>query len=291
MSRNFKDELVRMALKAGGSNKTRHDRVETAKRFYAYLQQHNIQIKSAEHIKTRYVQAYITERKNGGLGLGTLQNEMAHLRGILRSAGKEKIVKSPDISNKALGIGGRSRMGTKTACPEGKYKEAVAFASARDKGVAATLQLQRTFGLRMQEAVQASQSLRTWEKQLTAGRRTISVTFGTKGGRPRETLVLDRERALSAVRNALSVAKERGGKLINKPDLKSAKDYYERETRQAGLTGEHSNHSLRYAWAQDCMKALEADGLSREEALAQTSQYLGHGDGRGRYVERVYART
>jgi hypothetical protein len=289
MSRNFEDELTRLALKAGGSHKTRHDRVETAKRFHAHLQRHNIQVKSAEHIKTRYIVAYIEQRKTE-VGLRTLQNEMAHIRGILESAGKTKLAASEAISNQKLGIGGASRVGTKTACPDGKYHEILKVAMSRDAGVAATLQLQRTFGLRAQEAVEASKSLKTWEKQIAGGRPTISLTYGSKGGRPREILVLDREKALSVVKNAMKVAKEHNGHLINKPNLKSAMYYYTRETRIAGLAGEHSNHSLRYAWAQDCMKALEHNGITREEALAQTSQYLGHGDGRGRYVERVYSR-
>ena len=34
----------------------------------------------------------------------------------------------------------------------------------------------------------------------------------------------------------------------------------------------------------------EAQGFSHKDALAQTSQDLGHGDGRGRYIEQVYSR-
>jgi hypothetical protein len=36
------------------------------------------------------------------------------------------------------------------------------------------------------------------------------------------------------------------------------------------------------------VKTLEQKGYEREEALALTSQYLGHGDGRGRWLKHVY---
>jgi hypothetical protein len=58
-------------------------------------------------------------------------------------------------------------------------------------------------------------------------------------------------------------------------DLKEAKNAYSHAVAEAGLTGEHSTHSLRYAWAQECLKTLERQGFDREEALALTSQYLG----------------
>ncbi|MCR2697983.1 DNA-binding protein, partial [Salmonella enterica] len=54
---------------------------------------------------------------------------------------------------------------------------------------------------------------------------------------------------------------------------------------------EYSPHSLRYAWAQDAIRYYEEQGLSHKEALAVTSTDLGHGDGRGIYIEQVYGYT
>ncbi|MFW8411894.1 DNA-binding protein, partial [Klebsiella pneumoniae] len=48
--------------------------------------------------------------------------------------------------------------------------------------------------------------------------------------------------------------------------------------------------SFRYAWTQDALRRYLAQGFSHREALALTSMDLGHGDGRGRYVVRVYGR-
>lgn len=102
------------------------------------------------------------------------------------------------------------------------------------------------------------------------------------------TQVTDREAVRQAVKEALNIAGERDGHLIDKPDLKSAMDYWHNHLRDAGLTGEYSPHSLRYAWAQDAIRYYEEQGLSHKEALAATSTDLGHGDGRGRYIEQVY---
>ena len=89
-------------------------------------------------------------------------------------------------------------------------------------GLAASLQLARVMGLRGQEAVQCCQSLKTWDKQLEKGAERLSVIFGTKGGRPRITQVIDREAVRQAVKEALNIAGKRDGHLIDKPDLKSA---------------------------------------------------------------------
>ncbi|OWG22441.1 DNA-binding prophage protein [Klebsiella pneumoniae BIDMC 35] len=102
--------------------------------------------------------------------------------------------------------------------------------------------------------------------------------------------MIDREAVRQAVKEALNIAGKRDGHLIDNPDLKSAMDYWHNHLRDAGLTGEYSPHSLRYAWAQDAIQHYQEQGLSHKEALAVTSTDLGHGDGRGKYIEQVYNR-
>ncbi len=116
------------------------------------------------------------------------------------------------------------------------------------------------------------------------------MVFGTKGGRPRETIILDVVAVRKALDNALTVAEDRHGRLIDKPDLKSAMKYWHSQAARLGLTGAYSPHSLRYAWAQDAMHHYLAQGFCEKEALAMTAMDLGHGDGRGRYVAQVYGR-
>ena len=54
------------------------------------------------------------------------------------------------------------------------------------------------------------------------------------------------------------------------------------------LTGKYSPHSMRYAYARDRHNAYLKDGFSQKESLAMVSMDLGHGDGRGTYVKKVY---
>ena len=100
--------------------------------------------------------------------------------------------------------------------------------------------------------------------------------------------MIDREAVRQAVKEALNIAGKRDGHLIDKPDLKSAMDYWHNQAARIGLAGAYSPHSLRYAWAQDALHHYLAQGFSRKEALAMVAMDLGHGDGRGRYVAQVY---
>lgn len=207
---------------------------------------------------------------------------------MFKQGGREKLAVSDRLTNNALGLSGASRAGTKFAIPDECYQAVLLAAQQRDKGLACALQLARLLVLRSQEAVQCASSLKTWEKQLERHQQTLTVVFGTKGGRQRETQIIDREAIERAVKAALKVAETRNGRLIDKPDLKTAMNFWRTQTTRLGLTGHYSPHSLRYAWAQDAIRHYLSQGFSRSETRALTSMDLGHGDGRGRYVERVY---
>ncbi len=250
----------------------------------------NIQIKSLNNLKTKHVEHYVDARLSQGITKRTVQNEMSALRNIFRMAGREKLETSPRLSNQALGLSGTSRAGTKQAIPDATFQIIYQKALERDVGFAVTLKLARLLGLRSQEAVQCSASLKSWRKQLEQPEPKLHVVFGTKGGRPRQTHVLNIAAVKEAVEQAIVVAEQQGGRLIDKPDLRQAMNYWRAHTTKIGLTGCHSPHSLRYAWAQDALVFYQQNGFSRQEARALVSMDLGHGDGRGRYVERVYSR-
>lgn len=275
-------EMKALAKKAGGSFKTVNDRIHITKRFSEHLRALNIQIQRVEQIKVRHIECYIEERLEQDIGLRTLQNEMAALRAVLRQAGRRQVVEHPRLTNKALGVSGASRNGTHRAITQEHYQQVMEKARAEDAGLAAALEIARLMGLRSQEAVQSSQSLKTWLKSMERGETRLKVVFGTKGGRPRHTTVLD----TGAVR--IRVADRRDGRLIGKPGLKTAMNHWHRQAAKVGLTGEFSPHSLRYAWAQDAIRHYLAQGFSEKESLALTATDLGHGDGRGRWVKQVY---
>ena len=286
-------EMKALAKKAGGSFKTVNDRIHITKRFSEHLRALNIQIQRVEQIKVRHIECYIQARLAQEIGKRTLQNEMASLRGVLqqavlRQAGRRQVVEHPRLTNKALGVSGASRNGTRRAITPEHYQQVMEKARAEDAGLAAALEIARLMGLRSQEAVQSSLSLKTWLKAIERGENRLKVVFGTKGGRPRHTTVLDTGAVRKALEKALLVADRHNGRLIDKPDLKMALESWHKQVIKVGLKGEFSPHSLRYAWAQDAIRHYLAQGFSEKESLALTATDLGHGDGRGRWVKQVY---
>lgn len=283
-------EMKKLAQQAGGSHKTVHDRMALVPRFCERLMGQNVQIRRVEQLKSRHIEEYVRTRLAQDITKRSLQNEMAAVRCILKQAGRDKLAQSERLSNRALGLSGASRNGTKRAITPEHYRHVLETARAKDPGLAAALELSRLMGLRSQEAVQSAQSLNTWKQALERGDSRLTVVFGTNGGRPRETIILDAGAVRKAVDDALAVAEQRHGRLIDKPDLKSAMKYWHGQASRLGLTGAYSPHSLRYAWAQEAIRYYLAQGASEKEALAMTAMDLGHGDGRGRYVAQVYGR-
>jgi site-specific recombinase XerD len=281
-------EMKGLAKKAGGSFKTVDDRIHITKRFSEHLRVLNIQIQRVAQIKVRHIECYIQARLAQDIGQRTLQNEMAALRSVLRQAERRQVVEHPRLTNRALGLAGASRNGTRRAITPEHYDRVMEHARTQDAGLTAALELARLMGLRSQEAVQSAQSLKTWQKAIARGETRLKVVFGTKGGRPRYTTILDAGAVRKALEKALTVAEQRNGRLIDKTDLKTAMEYWHKQAIKAGLSGEYSPHSLRYAWAQDAIRHYLAQGFCEKEALALTATDLGHGDGRGRWVKQVY---
>jgi hypothetical protein len=286
--RILEQEMRKLAQQAGGSHKTVHDRRALVQRFSERLLAQNVQIRGVAQLKALHIEDYIQMRLAQEIGRRSLQNEMAAIRAMLRQGGRDKLANSERLSNAALGLGNAPRDGTRRAIPAEHYQHVLRLAQEKDAGLAAVTELARVLGLRSEEAVQSIHSLKTWQQALERGEQRLRVIYGTKGGRPRDTQILNTDAVKNAVENALTVAGERNGRLIDKPTLKSAMKYWSNQAAELGLTGKYSPHSLRYAWAQDAVDHYLAQGFSEQEALAQTAMDLGHGDGRGRWVAQVY---
>ncbi|EKN4747787.1 integrase domain-containing protein [Yersinia enterocolitica] len=286
-------QLVTLARQSGGSFKTVSDRSKIADRFAARMAKLNIQVRDVKHLKINHIELYIKSRQFENISKRTLQNEMSAIRAIFSIAGRSKIAdpQHEKLSNSALGLSDASRDGTKIAINNERYLAALSYTQKHDIGAAAAMQLARVMGLRTEEAVQSAKSLATWRTALLRNDIRLRVVFGTKGGRPRDTTIINREQVLQAVNYALKYANTHNGKLIDKPNLQSAIDKYRNTVRNAGLTGKYAPHSLRYAWAVDALEYHKSNGMSDNEARAMVSMDLGHGDGRGRYVERIYSKV
>lgn len=272
------------AKAAGGAHLTMQARMSTAERFVDAMWSSGHKFPGVRSLGLRHLEKYVQAGLDAGKSTRTLQNEMSHLRAILSAAGRADFAQSVEISNRSLGLAGSSRAGTKVAATDAQYQAALESVGRVDQSVAVALKLERELGLRGAEAVRCSASLATWERSLAAG-RPVRVITGTKGGRPRDATPANRERALEAVREARAIAKENNGRLFPGSLQEAMTRYRNVMHRYSEIRG----HQLRYSYAQDRVMSYLDAGFSRKESLALTSMDLGHGDGRGRYVERVYA--
>jgi len=286
---SFRDEMRGAAFDAarGLSFGTREQRVNVSLKFAGFLASQNIQIRKIEQVTAKHVSAYVASRLAAGGTKGTLQTEMSHLRAALAKGGKENLNKLPELSNKGLGISGRSRDGTKRSMTDTEIRERVERIEGR--GERACAGLMEALGLRKREAIMSAGSLRYWGRALANGEQ-IKVTDGTKGGRGRYVDIADKAKALEAIREALRASKEQGGKLIDRPNLKSAKDHFSYVLGKAGFKGEVAGHALRYTFTEKQYQSYLDKGMSVEGALRNCSRDLGHGDGRTDYVSQVYLR-
>lgn len=279
--------MQRTFAKGGGSHETVRASRSFVRSFVAVMKARNLQIEEAEQIKGKHIKAFVEARKAAGISLRAIQNNLTHLRNILDILEKKELLRDPALSNGGLGIGGASRKGTNTACSEEKMARIQSDALARGlKGCVAIIGLQRYLGLREKEGVRTDlETLHRWASKIAAGER-IRVENGTKGGRPRDTLVAEPALALEAIRFAIKVAAGNGGYLIRtRGKLKTAYNRYKKFANSVGL----KTHSLRYAFAQARFKAYRQESYSVRAACTATGIDLGHGDGRGRYIKMVYA--
>ena len=290
----FQASIVAVMARLGGSHLTREARERTAAKFSTLMYEAGYtHLASPTDISGKHLRAYIAARQAKSPGVRTLQNELAHLRSVLRVVGKQATANTPSLSNESLGINGGSRLGSKTAISREDFLAITERAERQNRpGMAALLRLERHIGLRGNEAIHAREdTLRRWERELQADGR-IAVLAGTKGGRPRTVDVSDRTSASAAILFALLVCTKQNGFLVVRANgspaggLKQARRIYHSWAHRNGV----QPHSARYAFARDQLDGYLSRGFSAREALMAVSQDLGHGDGRGRWVKSVYMR-
>ncbi|MFM0614524.1 integrase domain-containing protein [Paraburkholderia nemoris] len=285
-------DLCRAARRARGKqgNLTYKGREQALARFAGFLWQTGFQIHTTGQLKEKHITAWAAAMAARGCSKRTIANNLAHLRTALEGIKRRPF--ADKMSNTLLGAAGASRAGTKRPMTRGALNAHLAVVAALDPGVAMVLELQAEFGLRAEEGVRSVKSLADWHRALVnpLADGFVSVIHGTKGGKTRRSPPLDRERAAALVKRAIELSHQYGGKLVRKPDLKRAMDRYHYSVRKAGMTGEAAPHSLRYAYTVEHLRRMRAAGVSRREAAAGISTWLGHGDGRGTWIERVYGR-
>lgn len=98
---------------------------------------------------------------------------------------------------------------------------------------------------------------------LERGETRLTVVFGTKGRRPRETVIQDAGAAKKVLDNALSVAEQRDGRLIDQPNLQKAMNYWRGEIAKAGLTGDYTPALVALCVDAGCDPPLSGAGVQQ----------------------------
>jgi integrase len=287
---------MREALsKLKGSHHTREARIRTAEEFAsAMFTLGYTHLATPKDIKGKHLKDFVSFRKTQGIQVRTLQNQMSHLRAVLRACGKKDLADAPEVTNKALGISGGSRIGTKLPLSDDQLHRVYELSKAqRRKGIGCMLMLERYLGLRSNEALHArSDTLMRWRREL-GETETITVIAGSKGGRPRTVSIKYVDEARAAIDEAIIVASEQHGFLVVRKDgrptsgLHRARAIYHAWMYRQGV----QSHSARYTFAQVNFEAYRKEGYLVREALMRVSSDLGHGSGRGRWIKSVYMRS
>lgn len=239
------------------------------------------------NLSFKQLKGYVQARLAAGISARGVQNEMSHIRRALEGSGRSEFAQET-CTNKLLDVPSATRKGN------GKVVDPVVLESAlkaAQDDTRALISLSRNLGLREREAISSFKSLKEWERALALG-QPIVVREGTKGGRVRSVYVRPEgvEAASSAVKAALKVMENQKHLVVSK-NLKAAVEQHSDRLAKLGLKGENSGHSLRRAFALDQYKYYLSIGCSEKLALARTSNDLGHGDGRGRWVFNNYIKN
>jgi len=196
-------------------------------------------------LKGRHLNALLKQWAADGLSAATQKNRMAVLRWWAEKIGKADMVKP---TNSTYGI---ERRQTIPAVSKARTLPGEKLSQVRSPYVRMSLELQRAFGLRRQEAIK----IKPW--QADQGTRLVLQGSWCKGGRPRDIPI----RTLAqreVLEKAKVLVKMKTAALI--PPTKRYVDQlrcYEGQTRRAGL--DHL-HGLRHAWAHD--RYLELTGFA-----------------------------
>lgn len=235
-------------------------------------------------LTAKQLKGFVAARIEEGISARSIQNEMSHVRRALEGVRRTEFAQGA-CSNKELGVPSGTRIGSGKVVDPEVLQRALERAPTDTK---ALIELSRSLGLREREAIQSANSLREWGRALSQS-QPIIVRDGTKGGRARSVVVAPEglERALEAVKAAQAVLEQQKQLVVSK-SLKAAVEQHSDRLAKLGLKGGNSCHSLRRAFAMDQYKYYLAAGCSQKVALSRTSNDLGHGDGRGRWVFNNY---
>ena len=231
---------------------------------------------SVHSLKPKHVQALVDNWKLQGLNPGTIKNRMACIRWWAEKVGKSSVIPR---DNTLLGID-ESKFSSNES--KGKELSEAKLIKVKDEHVRLSLELQKAFGLRREEAIKFIPSYADHENFIRLKKSW------TKGGKQREVPICSKYQ-----REILDKAHKLAGKGSLIP---SDRNYiqqlkiYERHTAAAGFS---KLHGLRHTYAQQRYHTLTgwespaaggliSNGLTTkqrkidQEARLKISKELGH---------------
>lgn len=275
--RDLNYELKQLgARNRDGSYATQANRARTLRLIADQLYTLGYKQLHATELKGRHVNALVNLWLSQALAPGTIKNRMAALRWWAEKVGRTWVVA---CDNAQYGIPDRQYV---TNVSKAITVRAEDLTKVRDPCVRLSLELQRAFGLRREEAIKFQPAY------ADRGERLVLKASWTKGGKAREIPIRTAEQ--HAVLERVHQLAGKGALIPAHRTYVAQIKVYERHTAAAGL---HKLHGLRHAYAQQRYQELTgwaapaAGGpLSREltteqkaldhEARLTISRELGH---------------
>lgn len=330
---SMKTEAIHSVYKAnnhlGGAYSSQKQRKSNCRGFVDWCFKSNLPILSIKDATFDHVRAYLLElglapnqTQNGvefeaqffaikgkkPLSISTLHNILSSIRRAMRALRRD-----PDdlgITALRLGLPQKSREGKKLPVTDMIFFDAINRANeAGEVGFALCLKIERYFGHRGLEAIMSPEELKKHALEAAKSIRLnvkfgsdaeaaqlpeLTVRDGTKGGRLRQTVVIERyaRESLEVIGEVMAFLSTNERLIEGKTKgLKSARAKYCALARKFGLTGQFSPHSLRYRYAVDKLCEMRDEGVSLEDALVLCAKFLGHGPTRGLFVRKVYGQS
>ncbi len=193
----------------------------------------------ATDLKGRHVNALVTAWQQQGLAPGTIKNRMAALRWWAEKVGRAWVLAR---DNTHYGIPDRQYV---TNVSKALTLHQTDLTKVRDPYVRLSLELQRSFGLRREEAIKCQPAA------ADRGDRLVLKASWTKGGKAREIPI--RTAAQRAILDQAHRLAGRGSLIPADRTYIQHLKVYERHTANAGL---HKLHGLRHAYAQERYQEL-----------------------------------
>jgi site-specific recombinase XerD len=304
--------------KIGGARDTKEQRERICKNFIDWCFTRGHLFNSLKEVTLAMLQDYFKALQLEGISIATQHNRLSAILKVIKilnlsTVTNKAIVACAEgegdstqqatkdtISAKTVGLVPRNRSGTKLPIPDEFFLTVLARAAALkdpEPGFVIALKLQRLLGHRGLESLMSVRDLEQYAIKAVEAleAQKVPIHRGTKGGRERFTQIIQSKalETLLVIREALGFMRSNGGYLIvcGKDGIKSATQKYHRLAKDVGLVGKYAPHSLRYAFCVDKVIELRDSGYNRSEAMILTANFLGHGDGRGRFVSMVYGKT